>query len=119
MARSKRTSKTIIKTERRAAGIASINPDLDLGNGITLKAYQADIKQARECETEYNKMLASLDRFYNEMVADDRQLAKKSSRILQAIAVVYGRNSSEYEMAGGTRQSERRRANHDDESATS
>ncbi len=78
MARSKRTSKTIIKAERRAAGIASINPDLDLGNSITLKAYQADIKQARECETEYNKMLASLDRFYNEMVETVKQLLRSN-----------------------------------------
>jgi hypothetical protein len=109
MARSKRTSKTIIKAERRAAGIESISPDLDLGNGMTLKSYQADIEQARDREIEYNKMLSSLDKFYNEMLDSERQLADRSSKMLQAIAIVYGRNSSEYEMAGGTRTSERRR----------
>ncbi|MDB9527905.1 hypothetical protein PN498_18070 [Oscillatoria sp. CS-180] len=31
--------------------------------------------------------------------------------MLQAIAIVHGRNSSEYEMAGGTRSTERRHYN--------
>jgi hypothetical protein len=111
MARAKRTSRAIIKAQRRAAGMESIKVDLDLGNGLSLKTFLADIEKARDKETEYNKRLSSLDQFYNEMLEDERKLAAKTSKVLQAIALIYGRNSSEYEMVGGTRSQERRRAN--------
>lgn len=42
------------------------------------------------------------------MLAMEKDLAELSERILSAVSVKYGRNSTEYEMAGGVRRSERR-----------
>ena len=48
MPRSKRSSKVIEQARQRAAGLASISATLDLGNGRTLKAFNADIDDAQE-----------------------------------------------------------------------
>ena len=110
MARAKRTSTAIERAERRAAGISSIKTDLDMGNGMTLESFWDDIETVRDRQTQYNQMLSKVDQFYNELLESERKLSEKSSKMLQAIAIVYGRDSSEYEMAGGKRRSERRRA---------
>jgi len=47
MARRKRSSKAIEKAERRAAGLASIDPALDLGHGLTLGAYRVTIDETQ------------------------------------------------------------------------
>ncbi|HSM84407.1 MAG TPA: hypothetical protein VLS96_22155, partial [Nodosilinea sp.] len=68
-----------------------------------------DIDKLRDRQKKYNELLSTVDQLYNEMLAAEKALAEKSERMLNAVAVVYGRNSSEYEMAGGKRRSERRR----------
>lgn len=110
MARAKRTSTTLQKAERRAAAMGSIKPNLDMGNGLTLASFWADIDEMRDRQKKYNELLSTVDQLYNEMLAAEKALAEKSERMLNAVAVVYGRNSSEYEMAGGRRRSERRRS---------
>lgn len=110
MARAKRTSNILTKAERRAAGISSIKTNLDLGNGMTLQSFWSDIENVRDKQNQYNTMLSNIDQLYNELQESERKLSEKSSKMLQAVAIVYGRNSTEYEMAGGTRSSERRRS---------
>ncbi|MEA5448013.1 hypothetical protein VB780_05490 [Leptolyngbya sp. CCNP1308] len=111
MARAKRTSIGLQKAERRAAAMGAIKPNLDMGNGMTLNEFWAAIDDMRDRQNKYNELLSTVDQLYNEMIAAEKALAEKSERMLNAVAVVYGRNSSEYEMAGGKRRSERRRSN--------
>jgi hypothetical protein len=108
MARRKRSSLTLERSERRAAGMRSIQADLDLGNGMTVEAYTAAVEAMRNTQNNYNTLLSSVDQAYNDMLAMERNLAELSERMLSAVAVKYGRNSTEYEMAGGVRRSERR-----------
>ncbi|MGP1387516.1 MAG: hypothetical protein ACTS2F_28400 [Thainema sp.] len=110
MARRKRTSNVLQKAERRASGMGSIDTQLDLGNGMTLQSFWDDIDDLRDKQKQYNMMLSNIDRLYNDLLEAEKTLAEKSERMLNAVAVVYGRNSSEYEMAGGTRRPERRRS---------
>lgn len=110
MARRKRTSNILQKAERRASGMGSIDTQLDLGNGMTLQSFWDDIDDLRDKQKQYNMMLSNIDRLYNDLLEAEKTLAEKSERMLNAVAVVYGRNSSEYEMAGGTRRPERRRS---------
>jgi hypothetical protein len=110
MARAKRTSTILQKAERRAAAMGSIKPNLDMGNGMTLESFWADIDDVRDLQKKYNELLSTVDQLYHEMLDTEKALAEKSERMLNAVAVVYGRKSSEYEMAGGTRRSERRRS---------
>lgn len=111
MARSKRTSPAADKATTRAAGLASISPTLDLGNGKTLAAYQAAIADIAAPDTGklavYNAALSTLDGLLNELQAAEKELNTLSDTMLAAVGVKYGKDSSEYEMAGGTRTSER------------
>ena len=109
MSRRKRTSLALQKAERRAAAMVSIEPALDLGNGLTLETYWEAINGLREKQYRYNALLSSVDSLYNELLAEERSLGEMSEHMLSGVKVKFGRDSSEYEMAGGVRRSERKR----------
>jgi hypothetical protein len=110
MARRKRSSNVLEKAERRASGMNSIGADLNLGDDLTLASFWEDINNLRSLQQDYNQHLSSLDNKYNQIIVAEKALSTKSERLLKAVAVLYGPNSSEYEMAGGRRRSERRRS---------
>ena len=109
MARRRRTSKTLDKAQQRAAGLASISLTLDLGNNLTLAAYKTAIADTQAKADAYTAALATVDAAYNALLAGEDSLAALSERMLLGVATKYGLDSSEYEMAGGTRKSERQR----------
>jgi hypothetical protein len=109
MARQKRISKVIDKAQHRAAGLASINPDLDLGNSLGLATYKAMITETRNKLEAYNNALSVADAANNALKQSERELAMTTERMLVGVAFKYGKDSSEYEMAGGVRKSERKR----------
>ncbi|WP_309717999.1 hypothetical protein [Armatimonas sp.] len=53
---------------------------------------------------QYNGILAEADRLLNEVQASEKALRKYDTRLLTAVGLAYGKDSSEYEMAGGTRE---------------
>lgn len=112
MGRLKRTSAVAEKAASRAAGMASISATLDLGNGLTLAAYNTAIEAISKPGTgklaAYNAALAVTDQLLNELEAAEKSLGKLSETMLLAVAVKYGKDSSEYEKAGGVRTSERK-----------
>lgn len=109
MARQKRSSEILEKASRRADALSSINEKLDLGNGLTLANFQKKVEEMRDKQTVYNRRLSGVDQAYNDMLDTEKDLAQLTERMLTAVAAIYGRNSNEYEMAGGTRRKERRR----------
>lgn len=106
MARRKRTSTVLDKAERRAAGMEAISPTLDLGNNMSIKEFRKLIKEVDDSVMTYNRTLASVDQLHNDMMAKEKALADMTSRMLAAVGIVYGRSSSEYEVAGGSRRGE-------------
>ena len=109
MARKKRTSPPIEKADERAAALTSISPTLDLGNGLTLVAYEAAIADGQTKLDAYNTLLSSVDDALNVLVAAEKGLLDLSDRMLGGVGSKYGKDSSQYEMAGGTRKSEKKR----------
>lgn len=87
----------------------SIEAKLDLGNGHTLEMYWQAINELRAKQQKYNVLLSNVDNLYNEMLADERALGEMSEHMLSGVKVKFGRDSFEYEMAGGVRHSERKR----------
>lgn len=90
----------------RAASLEAIDPALDLGNGLSLAALRTDIQAAQAVLDSYNNRLAELDGIVNTLKDKEKGLELLISRLLAGIAAVYGRDSTEYEQAGGTRTSE-------------
>ncbi|NET84686.1 MAG: hypothetical protein F6J94_23040 [Moorea sp. SIO1F2] len=109
MARLKRSSRKLMNAERRLASLKSINARLDLGNGMTIQQLEASIQSVREKLENYNTMLSTIDGAYNNLLEAEEVLTDISEKMLLAVAVKYGKNSFEYEMAGGVRKSERKR----------
>lgn len=110
MAYKRRTSSKIEEAQLRAASLEAINPALDLGNGLTLAAYRTEITAAQALLTAYNAKLAEADAALNRLQAEEKALNTLTSRMLAGVGVKYGKDSNEYEQAGGTRTSEIRRA---------
>jgi hypothetical protein len=82
---------------------------LDLGNGLSLAAFRAALVDTQTKMAAYNTLLSQSDAAQNIFLAADRNLRDLNDRMLAGIASKYGRDSEEYEQAGGTKKSERRR----------
>lgn len=109
MARQKRFSESIEKAAQRLNALRSIDPQLDMGGGLTLAAFETQINEARTALDGYNSLLTQVDAAYNQLVAAEQSVAERSQRMLSGVAAIYGKDSNEYEQAGGTRTSERRK----------
>ena len=97
------------KARTRLSGVKSIDPALDLGNGISVDNYQREVTVMTGNLEEYNKALSIVDNLYNVCVAQLDVIKDWNERVLAGVASKYGKNSSEYEMAGGVKKSERKK----------
>ena len=109
MARLKRSSKVLDKAERRLAALKSISSTLDLGNGRSLEAYVQAIESGRRRLEFYNTTLSTVDAAGTAVAEFEKSLSEMSEDMLLAVAAKFGKDSPEYEMAGGVRRSERKR----------
>ena len=109
MARTKRTSSILETARQRLAGLKSITRPPEFGPTLTLDGYEADITSFSDKLDSYNGMLSALDSLQNEIDTVELALREKNTRLLSAAEAFYGADSSEYEQAGGTRRSERKR----------
>jgi len=108
MARQKKTAKIIEAANTRAASLASIDANLNLGNGLTLAADATAITAAQKKLDDYNTALSAADAAQNVFEAGEETSANLSERMLAAVGVKFTKDSDEYEKAGGTKKSERK-----------
>jgi hypothetical protein len=118
MARLKGSSPLTIAAQARLDALKSLDPNLDLGYGLTLSAYQALIDTAQAKLSAYNTLLSQVDNALNALRAAEKELRPFSERLLAGVGVRYGKDSSQYEMAGGTRKSEIKRSPRKKKAAT-
>jgi hypothetical protein len=109
MARIKRNSAVLETARERLAGLKSINPKPNFGPSLDIDQYEREIEAFSASLDKYNETLSLLDRLQNELEGPEAALNDKNKRMLAATGATYGSNSSEYETAGGTRASERKR----------
>ena len=106
MAYQRKSSRIIAEAQERAGNLRAIDPNLDLGNALTLAAYDTKITEVQTALDAYNGLLAQADAAGNDFRTVEKQLRDLSSQMLSGVKVKYGRDSNEYEMAGGKRLSE-------------
>ncbi|MGC1308237.1 MAG: hypothetical protein WA885_13500 [Phormidesmis sp.] len=109
MARQKRSSRILEKAQRRLASIQSIDAKLTLDGGISIQTYAKVIGDLRSQLDSYNTALSTIDDLYNNIADAERQLADYSEQMLLGVAAKFGKNSNQYEMAGGVRKRDRKR----------
>jgi len=110
MAYKKSSPRVLGISQARLTALSSIDPALDLGNGLTVAGYQAAIQSVRDILSAYNVLLAQADGVANDLHAAVKELSLLNTRMLIGVAAKYGKDSNEYEKAGGTRLSEIKRA---------
>ena len=107
MSRKKRTSRVLEKAELRSAGLKAIDPTLNFGDNFNLNNLTQLIEQLRIKIDAYNTALAVIDSSQAEIEELEKSLSNLSETMLTGVAFKYGKDSHEYEMAGGVRTSER------------
>ncbi|MDZ7970334.1 MAG: hypothetical protein RM368_36310 [Nostoc sp. DedSLP03] len=108
MARPKRNLRILSKAETRLASVKSINSSLDVGEGLSVKDYTGKIESLRQSLEAYNTTLSTIDVLLTHILENEQDLADYSEQILRGIAYKFGKNSYEYQMAGGIRKSDRK-----------
>ncbi|MCC5600399.1 hypothetical protein [Nostoc favosum] len=109
MKQRKRNSMPLSKAERRIEGMQTINPELDFSNGFSIATYNIKVIELREKLAAYNQAQTIVDKTHNALIEAERELNTYSEYMLLNVASRYGKNSDEYEMAGGTRRSDRKK----------
>jgi hypothetical protein len=110
MSRNKRLQSTVIDTAKdRIPGLTSIDPKLDLGNGLSLSAYQAQTDKTAASLNAYNLKISEADDAQNIFEAEETTLNDLNTRLLAAVGASYGKDSDEYALAGGTKTSDRKK----------
>ncbi|MEH2250174.1 hypothetical protein [Nostoc sp.] len=107
MSRQKRTSRVLEKAELRSAGLKVIDSNLDFGDNCDLQNLTQSIEQLRTMLDAYNIALAMIDSSKTKIDEMEKTLSNLTDKIVRGVAFKYGKNSSEYELAGGIRDSER------------
>ncbi len=110
MVRPKQKSEVMLQVQSRLAGMKSINAKLDLGSGCSTATVEAKLNEARQKLEAYNTLLSQAASAANEYERVEKELASLSKKILIGVAMKFNHESNEYEMVGGVRPSERKRA---------
>lgn len=103
--RKREFSAYVNKAQKRLDGIRSISTPCELGNGITDTTFEAEIKKVLALLEQYNTALSNLDGLSTTLDAAERKLGTYATTVLSSVADKFGKDSVEYEKAGGTRTS--------------
>ncbi|MBD2518914.1 hypothetical protein H6G93_28935 [Nostoc sp. FACHB-973] len=107
MTRQKLTYRALRKAELRISGLKAIDTNIDFGDDRNLPNLTQLVEQYRSKINAYNSALSLLDSYKYEMKELDKTLNDLMEKMLIGVAFKYGKDSHEYEMAGGVRKSVR------------
>ncbi|WP_190796702.1 hypothetical protein [Leptolyngbya sp. FACHB-541] len=77
---------------------------------VMKEGYNERLQDVKEKLAAHNQARSLVDKTQNDLLEAERALNDYSEHMLLNVASRYGKNSNEYEMAGGTRKSDRRRS---------
>ena len=109
MARQKRNSPVLQAAREKLAGLKKFRTPPDFGPALSVEAFEAEVTGYATDETSYNQDVAALDDKTNRLDTRESGLKDLSLRITAAVKAQFGPDSSEYELVGGTRRSDRKK----------
>ncbi|MFQ4141493.1 hypothetical protein [Chlorogloeopsis sp. ULAP02] len=107
MTRPKRTSRILEKAQLRSSGLKAIDSGINFGDSRNLQNMTQLMEQLRSKIDAYNTALAVINSSKTEIKELEKNLGELMDQMLIGVAFKYGKDSREYEMAGGVRKSER------------
>lgn len=110
MARQRKSSTPAMnEAEQKLNGLRSINPTLDLSNNVSVAQGEILLGNAQDALSRYNEALAEADALLNLFNSEEAALRAFNKKVLPAVGLQFGTDSSEYEKVGGVRESERKK----------
>jgi hypothetical protein len=103
----KRSSQILKKAQFRVAGLKAIDPNINFDDTYNLKNLTQLIEQFHNMLNDYNAAIAMIDSSKKKLDEMEKNLSHISDKMLMGVGFKYGKNSNEYELAGGVRDSER------------
>ncbi|MBD1858258.1 MULTISPECIES: hypothetical protein [Leptolyngbya] len=107
MPRLQRTSRILEKGQLRILKLKAIDPYFSVSSDRSVVTLEQQIDELNTKLNEYNSTLAALDSAKQEIEQLEKNMGNLLDQLLQGVATKYGNDSREYEMAGGTRKSQR------------
>ncbi|WP_375474700.1 hypothetical protein [uncultured Nostoc sp.] len=107
MPRRKRSSRILEKAEFRVAGLKAIDPNINFDDTYNLQNLTQLIENFHNMLDDYNAAIAMIDSSRKKLDEMEKTLSQVSDKMLTGVGFKYGKNSNEYELAGGVRDSER------------
>lgn len=107
MSRRKRSSRILEKAEFRVAGLKAIDPNIKFDDTCNLQNLTQLIEQFHNMLDDYNAAIAMIDSSKKKLDEMEKTLSQVSDKMLMGVGFKYGKNSNEYELAGGVRDSDR------------
>ena len=80
MAYQRKSSRVIADAQERSADLRAIDPELDLGNNLTVAAYDTKIAEVQTALDAYNGLLAQADAAGNDAVLTHAAVADNAGR---------------------------------------
>ena len=105
--RRKSTSLDVAKS--RWQGLSSQDPAMDLGNGLSVQAYEVSVTALDTQLLKVNKLAADLQTERAKLVEMEREMRDLNDRYMKATAAKFGTSSMEYLAIGGVRKKDIRR----------
>ena len=109
MGRRKRGSTVLAEANTRLNGLKSIDPALDFGNGLSVAALEQATHSLQTTLDGYNQILSEADEELLKVETEEAKVNELNARFLAGVAARFGRNSIQYEKAGGIRTDDRKR----------
>ncbi|MGG6266370.1 hypothetical protein ACQ4M3_08520 [Leptolyngbya sp. AN03gr2] len=97
-------SKALERAQARIEGMKSTGALIDLGNGVSLQNYVAKTEALRKQVESYNALIQTLEQTRQNIAQAEQELNDFSEHMLLGVAALYGKQSKQYEYAGGTRK---------------
>lgn len=97
----------LVQAKALAAALNNIDPALQIGE-LNNAALEADLENTAAIQSALNNLEIQITDQRNQRDAAYGELWKKVKRLRAGVKAIYGDDSSQYEMAGGTRLSERK-----------
>jgi hypothetical protein len=107
MSRRKRSSRILEKAEFRVAGLKAIDPNINFDDTCNMQNLTQLIEQFHNMLDDYNAGIAMIDSSKKKLDEMEKTLSQVSDKMLMGVGFKYGKNSNEYELAGGVRDSDR------------
>ncbi len=104
MVRPTRSSRNLNNTKNRLIGFTTLDPNLDLGNGLNVYSLSQLTTELQAQLDEYNSTIVRLNQMSDQIKDKERAIAHLSGKMLAAVGLFYGNDSDQYQMAGGKKR---------------